>query len=340
MTEMAETAARVAGRTSRWPLACWYWGDAIAVDGLLAVDDAGLAPARGHVLALLQRWLEFTPVAFSDVLAPGAAIVRLVGEGALSELALERFLDAVDRLPLLVDDVPVLEPHLARYRFGVCIDAVYHLPPALAAAGRLRRDPALAERAVLISRRVLDLLRCPGGWAQWFDVTRGRNNSVVWSRGVGWALLGILDTVGLADGLVDPGPLNALAEEMLELLDATQDRSGHWTAVLGRPDLPLEMSVAPFYLAGALHPQAGAIPGGRDALGRATRAFWDSLDADGVLQGVSADVLPDWDPVSYETFTVEPSPWGQGAALRALAALSLAADGQPLATSAIPGLGS
>jgi hypothetical protein len=41
---------------------------------------------------------------------------------------------------------------------------------------------------------------------------------------------------------------------------------------------------------------------------------------------VSADVLPAWDLANYERFPVEPSPWGQGAALRALVALSAAGD--------------
>lgn len=47
--------------------------------------------------------------------------------------------------------------------------------------------------------------------------------------------------------------------------------------------------------------------------------------ADGIVQGVSAGVLPSWDPESYRTFRCEPSPWGQGAALRAMVALARAA---------------
>jgi hypothetical protein len=31
--------------------------------------------------------------------------------------------------------------------------------------------------------------------------------------------------------------------------------------------------------------------------------------------GVSTVIFPDWDSVTYEHFSVEPSPWGQGAAL-------------------------
>jgi len=40
-----------------------------------------------------------------------------------------------------------------------------------------------------------------------------------------------------------------------------------------------------------------------------------------VVSGVSTDILPAWEVAAYREFTCEPSPWAQGAALRALAAL-------------------
>ena len=56
----------------------------------------------------------------------------------------------------------------------------------------------------------------------------------------------------------------------------------------------------------------------------ARAAMMQAVIADGTYSGVSADVLPTWDLASYERFPVEPSPWGQGAALRALVALAAA----------------
>jgi len=47
----------------------------------------------------------------------------------------------------------------------------------------------------------------------------------------------------------------------------------------------------------------------------------DSCEPSGVVSGVSTDILPAWEVAGYREFTCEPSPWAQGAALRALAAL-------------------
>lgn len=329
---VAELALAVSERSKRWPIACWYWGDAILVDGLLAVDDAGIAPARDHVVTLLRRWLDTVPLGYHDVLAPGAAISRLVSEGALPGIALERFLGAVDRLPPLFDDTPVLEPHLPRLRFGVCIDAVYHLPSALAAAGIQMGDGLLTRRAIRMAGQTMERLRCTGGFAQWYDMAQDRNNGVPWSRGVGWALLGLLDTLSLVDAASDTADLSALATEILQELEATQRADGNWGPVLGRPDLEVETSVAAFFLAAAHHPQAAGIGLAPDSLAAAEAAVRRAIAGDGIYQGVSADVLPEWDPSSYAKFAVEPSPWGQGAALRALAALDSAHHRPPPAT--------
>lgn len=314
-------ALKVSEYTRRWPLAHWYWGDAIAVDGLLAVEEAGMAPGRDHVLAILQRWLRQVPAGYHDALGPGAAIARLVGQAYLPMAALDRFLDAVDSLPLLYGVVPILEPHLPRFRFGVCIDVLYHLPPALAAAGRLRQEPALLSKAVLTCSQILDKLRSPDGWAQWYDVAEDRNNGVAWSRGAGWAILGVLDTLNLAEGHVETGELRHHASLLIQRLVATQGPTGHWGPILGRSDLADESSVAAFFLAAVGHPRVGvAVPAA--AIGAATTALLDCVAPDGVYQGVSADVFPDWNPSTYERFAVEASPWGQGAALRALAAIA------------------
>ncbi len=311
-------SARLAERSRAWALAHWYWGDAILVDGLLELGDGGLEAAREQALELLRRWLETVPPGPGDALAPGAALARMEAEGELPREALDRFLDALERLPLLFRDVPSLEPHLPRFRFGVCIDALYHLPPALAAAARRRGRPELAERALRICIQLLHVLRCEGGWAQWYDAALGRNNGVPWSRGAGWALLGLLDT---ARQLPDrSAPLEEPTLELLRRLVATQGAGGHWGPVLGRRDLPEESSVAALFVAAAGHPAAPTVDAA--AVARARAAVLGSLDPGGVYLGVSADVLPDWDPRSYESFRVEASPWGQGAALRALAAMA------------------
>lgn len=323
------TLERLARRTTDWRFFSWYWGDAIAVDGLLAAADVlGRPELYDFAAEMLDRWSAGCPPSLDDALAPGAAIARLAGEGALSDRAADRFLEAVDRLPLLAGQVPALEPHRLAYRFGVCIDALYHLPPGLAAIARLRGDPALAARAVSMAEEILRLTRCPAGWAQWYDAALLRNNAVAWSRGVGWALLGCLDTIAWVDEAAPVAALEDAAGSMLGALAAAQRPDGHWPAVLGHPGAPAETSTAAFFVAGALHTSAPAtVPAGPVDL--ALRACLAAVDPGGVYTGVSADVLPSWEPGDYLSFAAEPSPWGQGAALRALAAAAVREQDAP-----------
>ncbi len=330
MGDLAELRSRVAMRTCRWPLSHWYWGDAICVDGLLAAGATAPA-ARARAAELVRGWLERVPRGCHDALGPGAAIASLVGEGELPDAAADRFLQAVDGLPRLVGEIPALEPHLPRFRFGLCIDAVYHLPPALGAIGRMRSDDNLIQLAGRMAVQMLERLRCPGGFAHWYDVGEDRNNQVPWSRGVGWALLGVLDTMALTEGQARGAELEALGAELWAALREGAGPSG-WGPVLGRPDLPRETSAAAFALAAAHHPAATvSAQGGLYQLAR--QQLLEAIDRDGIFRGVSADALPSWDPATYESFEVEPSPWGQGVALRSLAALA----GDPFVPGLPPG---
>ena len=319
MKDLSEVTSRVARRTLSWPLGHWYWGDAICVDGLLAAGET-LPAARERAAQLLRFWVERTPRGYHYALGPGAAIALLVQQGELPAAVADRFLEAVEGLPQLYPGVPALEPHLPRFRFGLCIDALYHLPPALAAIGRLRSDERLMDRGAQMALLMLERLRFSGGFAHWYDVAEDRNNEVAWSRGAGWALLGLLDTAALCEErAARDGLISAAAELGAAVLDGAGP--GGWGPVLGRPDLPRESSVAAFYLAATRHP-AWPLPNQRDPHRPDSDQLLGDIDGHGVFQGVSADVLPTWDPSSYESFVTEPSPWGQGVALRALAALS------------------
>ena len=289
------------------------------VDGLLAAG-AFVPSASRRAVELLLGWLERVAPGHQDALGPGASIASLVGGGAVPDRGVDRFLGAVEALPLLFDDVPALEPHLPQFRFGLCIDAVYHLPPALAAIGRLRSDERMVARAGRLALQMLAPLRCPGGFAHWYDVGEDRNNQVPWTRGVGWALLGVLDTTALTGDQHVTAELVDLAAELWAALRDGAGPSG-WGPVLGRPDLPQENSVAAFVVAAAHHPVA-VVPAEGPLYHLALERLLSGIDEQGVFRGVSADVLPRWDPGTYERFQAEPSPWGQGVALRALAALA------------------
>src|SRR4029079_17444153 len=107
----ASLLTAVADRMTDWRFHCWYWGDAIAIDGLLEADALGAGTYRGHVVETLQRWDEHCLPNFDDVLAPGTAIIRLVMDGDLPISAAERILGRLDGLPMVCGSVPSLEPH-------------------------------------------------------------------------------------------------------------------------------------------------------------------------------------------------------------------------------------
>ena len=315
------TLTLVADRMTDWRFHCWYWGDAIGVDGLLEADRLGAGAYRDTVVETLLRWNDHCLPNFDDVLAPGAAIVQLVMDGDLPASAAERFFARLEGLPMVYGEVPSLEPQRLVFRYGVCIDAVYHLPAAYAQAARWRDEPELARKAVRIAVDAMKVLRCDSGWAQWFDPTRKRNNSVAWTRGLGWAVLGLLDLVEIVGDGADEAA--QLAGEVLELLAATQAPDGNWAEVLDHAPAGIETSTATFYVAAALHPSAARIvtlpP---DVLERAIDACRRAVDLDGTFTGVTTDVLPSWDVSTYEHCPTEPSPWAQGAAVRAFAALA------------------
>jgi unsaturated rhamnogalacturonyl hydrolase len=313
---------RVADRTTDWQFHCWYWGDAIAIDGLLEAFALGAGAYRDTVIETLQRWHDHCLPNFDDVLAPGAAIVQLVMDGDLPASAAERFFDRLDGLPRVYGEVPSLEPHRLVFRYGVCIDAVYHLPAAYALAARWRGDADLERKAVRIAVDSMKVLRCESGWAQWFDPTRKQNNGVAWTRGLGWAVLGLLDLVHSVDGR-GAAEVADLAGQVLERLAATQGPDGNWTEVLDHPAAGSETSTASFYVAAALHPAAqGLVALPDQVLANATTACERALADDGTFTGVTTDVLPSWDITTYENCPTEPSPWAQGAAVRAFAALA------------------
>jgi unsaturated rhamnogalacturonyl hydrolase len=318
------TLKRVADRMTDWRFHCWYWGDAIAIDGLLEAHSLGAGAYRDTVVETLERWHSFCLPNFDDVLAPGAAIIQLVIDGDLPAAAAERVVSQLAGLPMVYGEVPSLEPHRLAFRYGVCIDAVYHLPATYALAARWRSDAALVRTAIRIAVDTMKVLRCESGWAQWFDPTHKRNNGVAWTRGLGWAVLGLLDLVHILDGR-GAGEVADLAAEVLELLAATQTADGNWAEVLDHAPAGIETSTASFYVAAALHPATPrlvALP--PDVLERATGACLRAVDDDGTYTGVTTDVLPSWDITTYENCPTEPSSWAQGAAVRAFGALARA----------------
>jgi unsaturated rhamnogalacturonyl hydrolase len=337
-TTSLDPLRRAAERTTDWYFHQWYWGDAIAIDGLLEAQRLtgdGIR-LRQHVLQILQRWNEDCPPNFDDALAPGAAVIRLVMEGDLPAAAGQRLLDRLEGLPRVFGCIPALEPQRPAFRFGVCIDALYHLPATYAMLARWKGDARLSTMAIRLALECMQLLRCQAGWAQWFDPTRKGNNRVAWSRGMGWAMLGLLDLAHLLDGAGSAEVID-MAALVMQRLSQTQNPDGNWAAVLDHPQAEAETSTAAFYVAAALHPAAQGLALPSLVLERAVGACDRALAEDGTYTGVTADVLPSWDIKTYEHCPTEPSAWAQGAAVRAYAALARAPLREPRGLNEPPG---
>jgi len=313
---------RLGDRTLAWPQGCWYWGDAIAYDGLLAADGILEVGWADQLAERVDRWAGSAPDSWDDALAPGRAIARLVLAGKASKDALNRVVRAIARCPRTESGVPLLRPHVPEWRSLVWVDSLYHLPAGLAAAGQALDREDLVEEAARVAIATLDLLACRGSVAQAYDAGRRENNQVCWTRGIGWAMLGLLDLIELL------GPVNSHAEQLgsrtrglMRGLVGVQLSDGHWPTTLERPSADSETSVAAFYLAAARHPSAVAFDLPREAAESAARAVKDAVDHEGLYQGVSKDTHVRWEVDGYLRPPVAPSPWGQGAALRAIASL-------------------
>ena len=195
------TLRRVADRMTDWRFHCWYWGDAIAVDGLLEADSLGPGPTAPAVVETLQRWHDHCLPNFDDVLGTRRGD-RPTRDGWRSAGTCGR---ASAGSPRRAADRARRHPVARAASAGVPLRASASMPCTTCRRStrwrRVRRDDAdLARKAVSIAVDSMNVLRCQSGWAQWFDPTRKANNGVAWTRGMGWAVLGLLDLVHAAEG--------------------------------------------------------------------------------------------------------------------------------------------
>jgi len=204
------------------------------------------------------------------------------------------------------------------WRNLVWVDSMYHVPSGLVAAGLALEEQDLVSLGVDIARDTLAVLRVGDAVGHAWDAGLGRATGVQWTRGIGWALLGLLDVCELAGEEAESVGLPGEARRLLDSLAGSQRENGQWPSVLGFPEADDETSVAGFWLSAAYHPAGGATDA--KVSERAVTALRSQADPDGTVRGVSHDTHVRWDVQEYLHPATLPSPWGQGAALRGLAA--------------------
>lgn len=347
--ELAEIS-RAAEPLLRLPYECWHFGDSVGFEALLAASEitgdgrfAGFA--HGFARAWAARSDGYRPL---DCTAPGLAMVH-VAERARDSRLMEAVARLADHLQArrtirgvyaTFETAPLRQaagPHplppaeavlLRDPGAGVFVDCLHFDPPFFAALGRATGETIHTARAVEQALGYIELLHddASGLFHHYWLERMERPYILGWSRGQGWALLGLLDVLEeTRDAQLDPGHRATIEDSARRLATAMrglQRPDGHWYTVAHDETSGDETSTAAF-MANAFSRgmRTGLLDDAfAEPAARALAAIRRDTDADGVLRGVSAAVWACTLPAHYANvprdFLV---PWGQGPLVLALA---------------------
>jgi unsaturated rhamnogalacturonyl hydrolase len=331
------------------PFTGWHYGDSVGFEGLLAASEILGDPgyfgfAHGFMRSWAARGDEYREL---DNTAPGHAmciVCERTDDGLLPDAAvgLARFLMQRRRVAgayAAFERAPLIEPYdgsvlsederelVADPGPGVFVDCMHFDPPFFVHLGTLCGDAELVDAGAEQALAAVRLLQEPetGIFSHFYLERTGRRYGYGWSRGQGWALLGLLDALELLpDGHWSFAPLVESVRVLARGLVAAQDRCGHWPALVDEPAALLEPSASLFFAAGlARGVRLGLLEGGmRDVAERAFAAGPDAVDDDGIVRGVSRAVWASTPRGHYLGVpTGDALPWGQGPLLLAAAEL-------------------
>ncbi|MFB3920882.1 MAG: glycoside hydrolase family 88 protein [Terriglobia bacterium] len=337
----------------------WFWGDSIGLEGLLDASElTGNPQYAGFVHGLLKGWLarEKQRSEF-DYTAPGVALLRvyeatrdsrlldaafrhaeyMAGFRKTSGGAFVRYEDAAIELPPeLPADHPEFETCRARSENvkdgGPCVfvDSVHFDGPFFAKLYQVTGRDQFRELALRNILPQIDLLFDPPEnlfHHFWLEKTKSRNG-VLWGRGNGWGLLGLVRTLEClpAD---DPGArtIREVLERQAGRLAELQDAKGGWHTVLDDPSSYIEPSIAAFVVDGF----SASVRSGwldktrfRPVIESGMQFLLAHVDSSGLLTGVSYETFPSTRAEHYRKMPRGAMvPWGQGPLLTALRSYSL-----------------
>lgn len=319
---------RLADRAMAHPFKVWGYGEAIALEGLLAASDVtGDATYAAFVQRLLTKWVKTRPqIVPADHVAPGLALLEVY-----DRTRDQRLLNQATRMSDFFLSLPRTSHGAALHRYDqvdtsrwVYVDCMQLDAPFLCRLAQVTGSALYFRQAVDLILGHASVLRdaATGLFYHLYDDTRGRTNGAAWGRGNGWAMLGLLGALeALPSDIPGRQSLQAYLEELADAVVRLQDKSGHWHTVLDNPDTYLETSLAAFFaLAFARGVQVGLLPVRYLDPAAAAWAALVSCVRDGVVTGVS-QATPAGDANHYQQIpTGGPYPWGQGPALLAAAA--------------------
>ncbi len=341
----------VAARLGGHDFKCWFYGNSVGFEGLVAASDMLQDPhwfdfSHGFFRAWAARMLPFQP---DDNTAPGhvmCAVVARTGDTALltSVIALARHLrerrkigpvsvtfeDSLFSLRLPYGDVPLSPAETEQMKNpgpGVWLDCMHFDPPFFAHLDRLDPGQGWAEAAVAEVLGYKDLLLDADTGLYnhfWLEKVR-RSYTKGWGRGQGWALLGLIDVADyLPDGQTGAEAVRAEALRLARRMLDYQLADGNWHCMVHEEESGPESSTAAFMATAFFRGMTlGILPAAEFAgpAERAYRAMEANLDQDGNLLGVSAAVMSALVQEHYWHVPLNRIvPWGQGPVLTAAAA--------------------
>ncbi len=353
-TRFASIAAGAGDLLMRHPWKLWFWADSIGLEGLLdATALTGDGRYAGYVYGLLKAWAARPePRSRFEYTAAGVALLDVctqTGDAALLDFARVhaaymagfrrtragasmRYEDAAIELP---PELPVDHPDFARAveqarhvtDGGPCVfvDNMHFDGPFFArlygitgedAYGRLAVENLLGSIALLFDEKA-DLFH------HFWQERNGQPNGVLWGRGNGWAMLGMLHTLAHLppEDPAFPTILDVFHRQTDALLRLQDAATGDWHTVLDDPASYLETSIAAFVVDGwSMAVRRGWLGGAyRPTIEKALTTMLSHVELSGKLAGVSYETFPSTRREHYRQMPRNAIvPWGQGPLLTAL----------------------
>lgn len=310
--------ARVADATLYYPCyqyKVWGYGEWIALEGLLTAARLCEHPRyMGFVEGLVAGWVsKRTELIPADHVAPGVALAelyRLTGRDIYLERALALGKLLLDS-PRSSRGARLLRPDANRH---IYVDCLYSDPPLFCRLAQITGDQKWFDAAANYACEFWDILvdrNVPLLYHGYSDELSG-HIGLLWGRGAGWALLGLVDT--LADMLerikgreVLLANLRAMAGALREL----QAADGAWHTVLDHPETYLENSIA-LLKRRIKKPRPHSF---QESCACKT-SFSSAILPTGQL--LVSEATPEGDLKLYQSLGLGVFPWGQGPALRAV----------------------
>ena len=243
---------RIATRTQLCNYKLWGYGEAVAMNGLLAASRKTEVPDFAQfVYRCLDLWMVKSPeIAPKDHVAPGAALIDLYKDRDEKRL-LDRAVDLAELLTSSPKSSSGVYMHDPERPHGVYVDCMYTDGPFLAKLANVTGQGEYRTTAIDYALKYIEAIQDPSDLLFYHsrDEKSQKRTRYAWGRGTGWALMGLVDILAeLPAEITGRAAIQETLGKLVNKLVELQDQSGHWHTVLDYPDSYLEPSVAAIFV--------------------------------------------------------------------------------------------